>query len=365
MANYYDEYKNDLYNPTDTHDEPGKNANWRDIQHGFYKVKGGMDALAGQLDTQGQTIAGLIETTEGHTEQIQAAETDIDRIDEELQTVSDDVKAQGLEIDDINTHIGTIDNEIGSINADIGELRPSEGMDYVETSSPLNATITRTYARGDDGVEGSLTTAVNGKNAEDIETREKSEVADDGTEITGLFTIEQAYQPEGASIPSSISASLGIAIPPNGEEPPRLIVKRKTVDGESGTGTSREHEFTLGKSEDTEMFVLTTNVPTFTYPAYGVWNRQVYTIPFGEKNFVGRRVFVDSISMVRIANQDVYMMVITANETVRAANTVTIAVDCYALSAGAVEHAMTDTRMRFPFSIFPPANVYNVDMPTE
>lgn len=38
MSGYYDEYKNDYYNPDDNDKKPGENENWKMIQKGFHDV---------------------------------------------------------------------------------------------------------------------------------------------------------------------------------------------------------------------------------------------------------------------------------------------------------------------------------------
>ena len=67
MSGYYDEYKNDYYNPDDNDKKPGENENWKMIQKGFSES-------AEKDDDQDSDISGL-------KSRMTAAEGDIDTLE--------------------------------------------------------------------------------------------------------------------------------------------------------------------------------------------------------------------------------------------------------------------------------------------
>lgn len=111
MANYYDEYRNDLYNPDDGHDtkKPGRNANWKAIQKGFKDTQSEIDRLDGRVDE----LEERVETAEEHVANLEERVTAEEAINREQQIQIDANTAKNKEQD---TRLDGIDTEITAIN---------------------------------------------------------------------------------------------------------------------------------------------------------------------------------------------------------------------------------------------------------
>ena len=112
MANYYDEYRNDLYNPDDGHDtkKPGRNANWKAIQKGFKDTQSEIDRLDGRVDE----LEERVETAEEHVANLEERVTAEEAINREQQVQIDANTAKNEEQD---TRLDSIDNAIERIDA--------------------------------------------------------------------------------------------------------------------------------------------------------------------------------------------------------------------------------------------------------
>jgi len=112
MANYYDEYRNDLYNPDDGHDtkKPGRNANWKAIQKGFKNTQSEIDRLDDRVDE----LEERVETAEEHVANLEERVTAEEAINREQQVQIDANTAKNEEQD---TRLDNIDNAIERIDA--------------------------------------------------------------------------------------------------------------------------------------------------------------------------------------------------------------------------------------------------------
>lgn len=112
MANYYDEYRNDLYNPDDGHDtkKPGRNANWKAIQKGFKDTQSEIDRLDGRVDE----LEERVETAEEHVANLEERVTAEEAINREQQVQIDANTAKNAEQD---TRLDGIDDAIERIDA--------------------------------------------------------------------------------------------------------------------------------------------------------------------------------------------------------------------------------------------------------
>lgn len=110
MANYYDEYRNNLYNPDDGHDtkKPGRNANWKAIQKGFKTTENEIDRLDERVDGLEERVA----TAEEHVANLEERVSAEEEINREQQVQIDANTAKNEEQDD---RLDGIDDEITAI----------------------------------------------------------------------------------------------------------------------------------------------------------------------------------------------------------------------------------------------------------
>lgn len=112
MANYYDEYRNDLYNPDDGHDtkKPGRNANWKAIQKGFKDTQSEIDRLDGRVDE----LEERVETAEEHVANLEERVTAEEAINREQQV---QINANTAKNEEQDTRLDGIDDAIERIDA--------------------------------------------------------------------------------------------------------------------------------------------------------------------------------------------------------------------------------------------------------
>ena len=128
MANYYDEYRNDLYNPDDGHDtkKPGRNANWKAIQKGFKDTQSEIDRLDGRVDE----LEERVETAEEHVANLEERVTAEEAINRDQQVQIDantDKNAeQDTRLDGIDIKINTINNKDTEQDARLDDIEAEQ-----------------------------------------------------------------------------------------------------------------------------------------------------------------------------------------------------------------------------------------------
>jgi hypothetical protein len=138
MANYYDEYRNDLYNPDDGHDtrRPGRNANWKAIQKGFKDTQGEIDRLDGRVDD----LAERVVTAEEHVANLEERVTSEEAFNREQQVQINANTAKNTEQDG---RLGNIDDAIERIDAKDDEQ--DDRLDALEESQDAQDVLIREH----------------------------------------------------------------------------------------------------------------------------------------------------------------------------------------------------------------------------
>lgn len=86
MANYYNQYRNSLYNPDEDDRKPGLNDNWKQIQKGFYQVEAQQEAQDSRM-----TEIENVNTTQDN--RLSAVENKNSAQDTRLDAIEDDLSS--------------------------------------------------------------------------------------------------------------------------------------------------------------------------------------------------------------------------------------------------------------------------------
>lgn len=124
MANYYDEYRNDLYDPDDGHDSvtPGLNANWKAIQKGFKAVEDDIDELTTRVEKAESAFEDIDNRLTSVETDLNNLETTVTELSDRVTTNEDNIANHANRLSQIETTLPILISRVAATESRINSL---------------------------------------------------------------------------------------------------------------------------------------------------------------------------------------------------------------------------------------------------